>query len=123
MHRSREVVTDVSQSPEYVLLNTICDIIRMIRQTNKRKLTGVTGQLPMHSPAISFGTLEESLKGGGKMQEMMQGMLGGGTAGGPTPEQEEETMRQKTERELAEKQKMAKMKALQKQGRRMQGRR
>lgn len=77
----------------------------------------VIHRLPYHSPALSYGTYEEALKGGGQMQQMMRGMLGG--AGGPTPEQEEETRKRESERELAEKQKIAKMKALQKQGRRM----
>ncbi|KAK9899981.1 signal recognition particle, SRP19 subunit [Cystobasidium minutum MCA 4210] len=101
---------------KYTLLNNICDVITMLRKQSKLPKQ-VVNRLPYHSPAISYGTYEEALKGGGQMQKMMQGMLGG--AAGPTPEQEEETKRLQTERELAEKQKIAKMKALQKQGRRM----
>lgn len=88
----------------------------MIRKQTKLP-SKVVNRLPYHSPALSYGTYEEALKGGGQMQKMMQGMLGG--AAGPTPEQEEEVRKRESERELAEKQKIAKMKALQKQGRRM----
>lgn len=99
-----------------MLLNQMCDVITMLRKQSKVSKQ-VINRLPYHSPALSYGTYEEALKGGGQMAKMMQGMLGG--AAGPTPEQEEEAKKRETERELAEKQKLAKMKALQKQGRRM----
>lgn len=101
---------------EYALLNNICDMLSMIRKQTKLPAK-VINRLPYHSPALSYGTYEEALKGGGQMAKMMQGMLGG--AAGPTPEQEEEQRKIQSERELAEKQKLAKMKSLQKQGRRM----
>jgi signal recognition particle subunit SRP19 len=113
---------------EYTLLQKLCDGIRLLRSHAPTDPSSILFKLPYHSPAISYGTLDEALKGGGKMQEMMKGMLGGGMpgaagaigAGGNAPGQDEaEAKRKADERELAEKQKMAKLKALNKQGRRM----
>lgn len=84
------------------------------------KAKEITARYPYYSPAISVGTYAEALAGGGKMAQMMQGMMpglaGAGAGSGPS---EEEQKRLQEEKELAEKQRIAKMKALQKQGRRM----
>lgn len=80
----------------------------------------ITARLPYYSPAISVGTFAEALNGGGKMAQMMQGMMPGlAGAGAGSGANEEEQKRLQEEKELAEKQRIAKMKALQKQGRRM----
>lgn len=106
-------------SAEYTLLNKVGEIIKRLRAQNgidPLKSSAITARLPYLSPAISFGSYAESLKGGGKMEQMMQGM---GMMGAPPPEDDGEAKKRQEERELLEKQKMAKMKALQKQGRRV----
>ena len=104
---------------EYTLLNKVGEIIKRLRAQNgidPLRSSAITARLPYLSPAISFGSYAESLKGGGKMEQMMQGM---GMMGAPPPEDDGEAKKRQEERELLEKQKMAKMKALQKQGRRV----
>ena len=105
------------------MLNKVGEIIRYMRAQAKidpLQAKEITSRLPYYSPAISYGTYAESLKGGGKMAQMMQGMMPGlaGPPAGSGPS-EEEQKRIQEEKELAEKQRLAKMKALQKQGRRM----
>lgn len=106
---------------ELTLLNTICELLQR-RRTMDPPAKGITGRLPIYSPAISFGSLDEAVKGGGKMNEMMKAMMGGGGGAGAiagNAEAEEEVKRKQEEKENAEKQRLAKMKALQKQGRRV----
>lgn len=123
--RARDkALADLVGPSELTLLNRVCEVIRHLRKTQPPE-KGITGQLPVFSPAVSFGTLEEAMKGGGKMNEMMKAMMGGGApAGGSagaisSAEDEAEVKRRQEEKENAEKQRMAKMKQLQKQGRRV----
>ena len=77
--------------PEYALLVKLGNLLRESSppSTNpKSPLPSISNRLPPHSPAISYGILEEASKGGGMMaamQQQMASMMGGGAPADQPP--------------------------------------
>ncbi|BGP17012.1 hypothetical protein JCM10213_000353 [Rhodosporidiobolus nylandii] len=98
-----------------ILLVRICDMLRPHQpaapaptESNPHPLPPIHKRLPPNSPAVSLGTLDEAVKGGG----MFGGMFGGGEDEAAIAKAEEEQKRKKDEEEKKQKEMMAKMKKL-----------
>ncbi|GAA6044384.1 hypothetical protein JCM8097_006571 [Rhodosporidiobolus ruineniae] len=104
-----------------ILLVRICDLLRPHQPTappatasNPHPLPPIHKRLPPNSPAISHGTLEDALKGGG-LGGMLGGMFGGGDDDDKAIEEAEEARkRKKEEDEKKQREMMAKMGKLKK---------
>ncbi|GAA5904604.1 hypothetical protein JCM5296_005246 [Sporobolomyces johnsonii] len=77
-----------------ILLTRICDLLRPHQpptpspsESNPHPLPAIERRLPPNSPAVSLGTLEGAIKGGGPMG-MLGSMFGGGGDEDDKPEEE-----------------------------------
>ncbi|GAA6006988.1 hypothetical protein JCM11491_001468 [Sporobolomyces phaffii] len=83
LHRDDGTLTVASIPTKRVLLRRICDALRphQPRAVPPSTLPPIELRLPPNSPAVSLGTLDQALEGGGPLG-MLGNMFGGGGGGG-----------------------------------------
>ncbi|GAA5901306.1 hypothetical protein JCM6882_007741 [Rhodosporidiobolus microsporus] len=103
-----------------VLLVRLCDLLRPHQpqtppatESNPHPLPPIHRRLPPNSPAVSHGTLDDAIKGGGPLGAL-GGMFGGGGDDDAIAKAEEDRQRKKDEEAKKQKEMMAKMRGLKK---------
>ncbi|GAA5844038.1 hypothetical protein JCM11251_003006 [Rhodosporidiobolus azoricus] len=103
-----------------ILLTRICDMLRPFQPTappatesNPNPIPPIYKRLPPNSPAISHGTLDDAIKGGGPLGAL-GGMFGGGGDEDAIAKAEADRQKKKDEEAKKQKEMMAKMKSLKK---------